>query len=59
MNAVYYSNAVSTNHAAGADTRPTNRKLGPLSSKYFVYIVSTAVDKKPWQEDGGQRMCLH
>jgi hypothetical protein len=54
---VYYSNAVV--HCSCGRAKCPGHKMknsGPLSFKYFLYIVSTAVDKNPWKRIGGYRI---
>jgi hypothetical protein len=56
---VYYSTAVA-HCSCGRVQNPDHKmkNLGPLSFKYFLYIVSTAVDKNPWKRTGGYRIGL-
>jgi hypothetical protein len=54
---VYYSNAVV--HCSCGRVKSPGHKIknsGPLSFEYFLYIVSTTVDKNPWERKGGYRI---
>jgi hypothetical protein len=56
---VSYSNAV-VHWSCGRAQYPGHemKNLGPLSLLNFLYVVSTAVDKKPWKGSGGNRIGL-